>query len=121
MTNIKGFFATKSDKTKGVCIKDMITQKKGDWYGGEAVWKYIQDLRWNDPILYRLDDSGRNCIYITKAELDGLDEPNRILDSYIEKDDSVLYDEIQDLKNMVGSLIEDVSLIKQHFGIKKMA
>jgi hypothetical protein len=111
----KGFFERKWDNTKGVCIKKNLKDEKGIWYNGEAVWNYTKHIEKGNPIEFELSEDGKALTFIKKSIQPS--EPPKDYDpkqwGTPKSDDTVIYDELQDIKNMVGSLIEDVTAIRK--------
>src|SRR4030042_1066477 len=126
MTDIKGFFETKWLDTQGVCIKDQLTDKKGEWYGGKLVWKFV-DFKKGDPIIYQLSDDGKNLKFIKSDDGTPKTKQQSLpVQEEIKHDDTMIWNKLIDIEeyvestcNMVAGLVEDMEALKKHLNITR--
>lgn len=115
---MKGYFERKWEKTSGICIKGNKDDEKGTWYNGQDVWKYLDKLSKGDEIEYKLSEDKKKVIFINPMKGENLTQtdlgnvPKNMEQHFLEVKSCLRanYEKIENLENMVGSIIEKLEM-----------
>ncbi|MHA1873266.1 MAG: hypothetical protein ACTSVB_04045 [Candidatus Heimdallarchaeaceae archaeon] len=107
-----------SQKTKAILLEE-----EEDWLNAEDIWEYAKTIKAGDFVTYSKNDKAltfiRTLKNLPKKKTVIPQSTPRPLDTEIVDKINATYEKLENLENMVGSVIEDVAKIKRQLGVNE--
>ena len=96
--------------------KSLLVEIEGEpaWHKAEVIWNFTRNLKKEDKADLKLNENG-DIVFLKKysGEQESISDFEHQTSKPPKNDDTVIYDELQTVKDMLGSIIEDLSQIKK--------